>query len=136
VQRQQCSGAAICGRRPNSQSRPVAVTGHGRLCGLSTLNSTAGSVIKVRAQEQQHKRGLRANAGDRRSHAVWNDSWRLDGNSRPKRLEVVQCRKAIVPNDTVPEDARNAHVPCPQAMPPLSMAGARDLHLFGSVQCK
>jgi hypothetical protein len=63
-------------------------------------------------------------------------SWRPDRNSRPKRLEVVQCRKAIVPNDAVPEDARNAHVPCPQAMPPLSMAGARDLHLFGGVQCK
>ena len=118
------------------ESGPVAVTGHSRLCGLSTLNSAAGSVIKVCAQGQQHKGGLRANAGDRRSHTVWNDSWRLDRNSGPKRLEVVQCRKAIVPNDAVPENARNAHVPSPQAMPPLSMAGARDLHLLGSVQGK
>ena len=78
----------------------------------------------------------RANAGDRRSHTVWDDAWRTDRSSGPERLEVVQCWKPIVPNDAVPEDARNAHVPCPQAMPPLSMAGARDLHLFGSVQCK
>jgi hypothetical protein len=41
-------------RRQRVSAR-VAVTEHGLLCGLSTLNSTAGIIIKARAQVLQHR---------------------------------------------------------------------------------
>ena len=60
----------------------------------------------------------------------------LHAKFHAERLEKVQCRKTIIAHDATPKDTRNAHVPCPQAVPALSITGARALHLCGGMQCQ